>query len=51
MDNPVYCTYGSRPNNAYLIGTDGTIAEKQAWYDPLQMEDALLKYLEEYKSR
>lgn len=45
MDNPVGCTYGPAPNNAYLIGTDGTIMEKQGWYQPEQMEAAIVKYL------
>ena len=34
MDNPVWCTYGPMPNCAYLIGTDGTIHEKESWYQP-----------------
>ena len=45
MDNPVWCTYGAMPNSAYLIGTDGTIVEKQAWYKPQLMEEAILSYL------
>ena len=43
MDNPVWCTYGPSPNSAYLIGTDGTIIEKQGWYQPRQMEAAITK--------
>ena len=50
MDNPVWCTYGPAPNNAYLIGTDGTVVEKQGWYKPLLMEKAILDYLEERKT-
>lgn len=45
MDNRVQCTYGPAPDNAYLIGTDGTIVEKQGWYQPEQMEAAIVKYL------
>jgi hypothetical protein len=47
MDNPVWCTYGPAPNNAYLISSDGTIVEKQGWYQPQLMEAAIQKYLEE----
>ena len=25
IDNPLWCTYGRRPNLAYLIGMDGRI--------------------------
>ncbi len=45
MDNPVWCTYGPAPDIAYLIGTDGTVVEKQAWYQPQEMEAAILEYL------
>ena len=44
IDNPVWCTYGPAPNTAYLIGTDGKILEKQHWYQPQQMEAAIIKY-------
>lgn len=44
MDNPLWCTYGPAPDIAYLIGTDGKIVEKQGWYDPEQMESAILAY-------
>jgi hypothetical protein len=47
MDNPVWCTYGPAPNMAYLIGTDGRILEKQQWYQPQQMEAAIIKYVED----
>ncbi len=46
MDNAVWCTYGRAPNGAYLIGTDGTIVEKQSWFDPELMEEAIINYLE-----
>ncbi len=45
MDNPLWCTYGPAPNNAYLIGTDGKIIAKQGWYNPQQMESAILEYI------
>ncbi len=45
MDNALMCTYGPAPNIAYLIGTEGKIIAKQAWYDPQQMESAILAYL------
>jgi hypothetical protein len=45
MDNPVWCTYGPAPNIAYLVGTEGRIIIKQPWYDPKEMEKALIDYL------
>lgn len=45
MDNPLWCTYGPAPNIAYLIGTDGKIVTKQDWYNPEEMESAILAYL------
>jgi len=45
MDNPVWCTYGRMPNGAYLIGTDGTVKTRQAWFNPSVMESAILAYL------
>ena len=45
IDNPVWCTYGPAPNIGYLIGTDGVIVEKQPWYQPEQMEQAIIQYL------
>jgi hypothetical protein len=45
MDNLVWCTYGARPNNAYLIGRDGKIIEKQAWYQPQEIEEAIKKII------
>lgn len=44
MDNALMCTYGPAPNIAYLIGMDGKIIAKQAWYDPEKMESAILAY-------
>jgi hypothetical protein len=45
IDNPLWCTYGPAPNNAYLIGTDGTIIAKQGWYQPEEMRSAIDTYL------
>ena len=45
MDDPVWCTYGPAPNISYLIGTDGRIIVRQPWYDPQNMETALVSYL------
>ena len=41
MDNAVQTAYGSRPNNAYLIGTSGIIRLNQSWYNPDAMEIAI----------
>ena len=46
MDNHVWQACGSAPNNAYFIGTDGTIVRKQPWYEPRAMEEAIVNYLE-----
>lgn len=43
FDNPVWCTYGPAPNIAYLVDREGTIIEKQGWYDPQRMENAISK--------
>ena len=45
MDNPVWCTYGPAPNSAYLIDIEGSIVEKQGWYQPQLMEAAIETYL------
>jgi hypothetical protein len=45
MDNPVWCTYGPAPNNAYLIGNDGTVITKHGWYNPKKMETAIINHL------
>jgi hypothetical protein len=47
MDNPLWCTYGPAPNNAYFIGTEGKIIAKQGWFNPATMESAILKYLDD----
>ena len=45
MDNPLWCTYGPAPDIAYLIGTNGKIVAKQGWYQPEEMEVAIVDYL------
>ena len=45
MDNPLWCTYGRMPNNAYFIGMDGRVILRQAWNDVVEMEEAILRYL------
>ena len=45
MDNPLWCTYGRLPNNAYLIGRDGKIIVYLKWNDPVEMEQAINNYL------
>jgi hypothetical protein len=47
MDNPLWCTYGPLPNGAYLIGTDGTVIEKEGWFKKSDMETAIKDYLGE----
>jgi hypothetical protein len=45
IDNPLWCTYGRRPNMAYLIGMDGRIVLQQNWNDPEEMEAVIQEYL------
>ncbi len=45
MDNPLWCTYGRRPNNAYLIGMDGRVVVRQDWNKVPAMEEAILQVL------
>jgi hypothetical protein len=33
LDNPFWCTYGTAPNAAYLIGMDGRFAAVHDWFD------------------
>jgi hypothetical protein len=40
--NPVWCTYGTCPNCAFLIRQDGTIDAVQTWFEPDAMERAIL---------
>ena len=41
LNNPVWCTYGTCPNCAYLIGQDGVIHTTQAWFNANNMETAI----------
>jgi len=46
MDTPFGCTYGTVPNGAFLIRTDGVIEAGHDWFDPTTMRgslDALLR--------
>ena len=45
MDNPLWCTYGRLPNNAFLIGLDGRIVARQDWNDARGLERAINNYL------
>jgi hypothetical protein len=33
MDNPVWCSYGTVPNGAFLIDQDGTLVAVHDWFD------------------
>lgn len=46
IDNPLWCSYGRMPNNAYLIGMDGRVVLRQQWNNPAEMEAAIQRYLE-----
>jgi hypothetical protein len=48
MDNKTWKAYGSAPNAAYLVGTDGKIVEQQGWFDPQKMKSSISKYLEQH---
>lgn len=37
MDNPVWCTVGTLPNGAWLIGQDGVVVAAHDWFDPKSM--------------
>jgi len=45
IDNPLWCTYGRLPNNAYFIGRNGEIIVYLKWNDPIKMEQAIIEYL------
>lgn len=47
IGNPLWCTYGRRPNMAYLIGMDGRILLQQDWNNPGEMEEVIEDYLED----
>ena len=38
IENPLWCSYGRLPNNAYLISTTGEVLVYQKWNDPGEME-------------
>lgn len=44
--NPVWCTYGTCPNCAFLIRQDGTIDTVQTWFDATTMEQAIRRLLD-----
>lgn len=41
MDNAVWEAYGRRPNSGFIIGTDGTVIDKQFWMDAQRMSTML----------
>jgi len=41
LNNPVWCTYGTAPNSAFLIRQDGIIDTAQSWLDTAEMEKAI----------
>jgi len=40
-NNPVWCTYGTCPNCAFLIRQDGTVDTVPTWVDVSAMERAI----------
>jgi hypothetical protein len=40
-NNPIWCTYGTCPNCAFLIRRDGTIDTVQTWFDATAMDRAI----------
>jgi len=43
--NPVWCTYGTCPNCAFLIRQDGTVDTVQTWFNASAMEQAIRSLL------
>lgn len=41
MNNPLWCTYGTCPNCAFLIGQDGILQTVQTWLDVEGMRAAM----------
>lgn len=39
--NPLWCTYGTCPNCAFLVRQDGTLDTVQTWLDVVAMERAI----------
>ena len=48
IDNPLWCSYGRLPNNAFLIGQDGLVEYYQKWNDAAEMEVAIQSYFLEH---
>ncbi len=46
LSNPVWCTYGTAPNSAYLIRQDGILDTAQTWLDVDDMQRAIDRLLE-----
>jgi len=45
MDNRAWEAYGSAPNAAYLIDTDGKVVARQGWFYPPALERSLESHL------
>jgi len=45
--NPVWCSYGTCANSAWLIAQNGTITLSQNWFNPEQMREAINQLLGE----
>lgn len=45
--NPVWCTYGTSPDPAYLIGRDGIIRHASTWTGVAKAETAIRDLLQE----
>jgi len=41
LDNPLWCTYGTAPNAAYLIDQDGLFYAVHDWFDPPTMVESI----------
>jgi thiol-disulfide isomerase/thioredoxin len=48
MDNSAWKAYGSAPNCAYLIGTDGKIAARNGWFNGQAMHAAIEQLLRKF---
>jgi hypothetical protein len=46
-NNPVWCTYDTCPNCAFLIRQDGTIDTVQPWFNAGEMEQAMRRLLDQ----
>lgn len=45
MQNSAWKAYGSAPNAVYLIGADGQIKLRQGWFEPNELESAMVREL------